>query len=176
MARGKGGRAYATLGIFAVGCQNRRPPTVKGSMSNSYSKVYLHYVWATKDREPVIAPHWRDRLTQYIRATCERAGGEVLAANTVANHVHLLLWIPLNVPIPTMAKAVKGASSRFVNTELDPMSTFRWQGSYSCHSVSNVMLPIVSRYIQNQQQRHADLDSIFEHGYPQFCSPEEDPT
>jgi putative transposase len=53
-------------------------------------------------------------------------------------------------------QAVKGASSRFVNTELRPGEFFKWQGSYAAFGVSPRDKKMVINYILNQKQHHAE--------------------
>ncbi len=56
-------------------------------MASTYLSLHYHLVFATKNREPLIAPEWRPRLHQYLGGTvmglgcvCENVGG-------VADHV-----------------------------------------------------------------------------------------
>lgn len=40
----------------------RNPPP----MPSTYTSLYYHLIFATKNREPVIAPAWRNRLHEYL--------------------------------------------------------------------------------------------------------------
>jgi len=39
-------------------------------MPNSHTEVYVHFVWATWDRKPLITPDIEPRLYNCIRARC----------------------------------------------------------------------------------------------------------
>jgi len=131
------------------------------SMASSFINVNVHFVWATRYRTCTIRPEWRRRLIRYIVSTMQRAGCRILAANVVADHVHVLAVVPAVLPLATVANMAKGASSRFVNSTLDPNGTFQWQDGYSATSVCGSCVLHVKRYIANQQQRHANLDQCF---------------
>ncbi|MFY7953369.1 MAG: IS200/IS605 family transposase [Armatimonadaceae bacterium] len=131
-------------------------------MANSLVKVYVHFVWTTRYRACTIHPDWRRPVIRYVVSAMQRIGCEVLAANAVANHFHLLVTMPAVHSMASVVNVAKGASSRFINTTLDPTGTFQWQNGYSAHSVSNTSLQHVKRYIGDQQRRHSDLDLDFE--------------
>ncbi len=135
-------------------------------MAESYSKVYVHLIWSTRYRAATIRPEWRRPISRYIVATLQRHRCEILAVSVVANHVHVLVWIPLDRSISAVGKTAKGASSHFVNSHLDQTKSFHWQEGFSAHSVSVYQLEQVKQYIRNQPIRHRDLDDHSESELP----------
>src|SRR5437763_17070158 len=105
-------------------------------MPRSHVRVYVHYVWATWDREPLIPQALKSRLYAVIRAASEKLGCEVYALGGMPDHVHLLLSLPATVTIADVAHDAKGASSRWMNDQPECRDTFRWQGRYGAFSVS----------------------------------------
>ena len=92
--------------------------------------LYVHLVWATWDKLPLITPEIERRLYRNIESEAQGQRCAVLALNGTDDHVHLLMSIPATISIADLVKQVKGVSSHFVNDELHPARDFKWQGSY----------------------------------------------
>ena len=117
--------------------------------------LFLHLVWATWDRLPMISPDIERYLYREIESEAIKMRCIVLALNGTANHVHVLLIIPTTVTIADLAKQIKGASSHFVNEVLNPEMPFKWQGSYGAFTVSRWDVDKIVAYVKNQKQHHA---------------------
>ena len=117
--------------------------------------LFLHLVWATWDRLPMISPDIERYLYREIESEAIKMRCIVLALNGTANHVHVLLIIPTTVTIADLAKQIKGASSHFVNEVLNPEMPFKWQGSYGAFTVSRWDVDKIVAYVKNQNQHHA---------------------
>jgi putative transposase len=106
--------------------------------------VYVHFVWATWDRAPVIAVAIEPRLYGAIRAKCLELKCEPMAIGGAEDHVHVLVRLHSTVAVATLAREMKGASSHLVSHELVGYAEgFRWQGSYGAFSVSHEHVPRV---------------------------------
>ena len=125
-------------------------------MREPYTQLYVHLVWATWDRLPMLDRQLQPRLYACIRAECEKLGAKLIAIGGVADHLHVLVRIPPTLAISTLAKQVKGASSHLVNQVVKPADTFKWQGGYGAFTVSKSAVPTVRAYIQNQEQHHRE--------------------
>jgi putative transposase len=123
-------------------------------MRHTKSEVYVHLVWATWDRLPLITPGLKPDLLACIRKECQRLGCETLALEAVADHVHLLVSLPLTIAVSDMVKQVKGSSSHLANRVLVAGSVFKWQGAYAAFSVSKNDLPALRTYVANQESHH----------------------
>ncbi len=125
-------------------------------MSRSHLRVYVHFVWATWDREPSIPGRLLPGLHAVIRAVCERRGCQVLAVGGMPDHVHLLVSLPATVTLAELAHDAKGASSRWMNEQAEVLDAFRWQGRYGVFSVSPHERSGIADYIRNQERHHAE--------------------
>ncbi len=125
-------------------------------MPHSHLRVYVHFVWATWDRLPLIPVELRARLYAIIREICGKRGCEVLAVGGMPDHLHLLVSIPATVTLADLIHDVKGATSRWLNQQPESGDGFRWQGSYGAFSVSPHERTRVVRYITDQEQHHAE--------------------
>ena len=128
--------------------------------------IYVHFVWATWDRLPLLTADIERRIHHAIAAKCTELGGELIALGGVADHVHLLVGLPATISLAEFIGSVKGASSHLATHEALPGGAFfKWQGAYGAVSVSPHLLPQVTAYIAHQKQHHADktLNPEWEH-------------
>ena len=125
-------------------------------MPKSHSVVFIHLVWSTWDRMPLITSEIKSLVFSALRKEAERLGCIVVAANGIADHVHLLLQLPATLCVADAAKHIKGASAFVVNQSGAASAHFKWQGSYSAFSVSRWDVRKVADYIANQETHHSN--------------------
>ena len=125
-------------------------------MPNSFTQLYIHFVWATWDRMPLISQEREERLHACILSECEALRCQPLAIGGIEDHVHVLVRMRASVSVAELAQQMKGASSHFVNHEMPGEMAFRWQGGYGALSVSNSHVKRVVRYIRNQKRHHTE--------------------
>lgn len=68
-------------------------------MPQSLANILVHLVFSTKDRQPVLQDEWRDDTHGYIGGIIRRCGGDLLAANSVSDHVHLFFPLPRTITV-----------------------------------------------------------------------------
>ena len=119
-----------------------------------YWRLFYHFVWTTKIREPLIAPHIKEPLYNAIAAKVIDLDGIAHAVGGIADHVHLVASVPPKIALSTFIGQVKGNSSHFVNHEIRPEYRFTWQDEYGVVSFGERHLGWVVRYTHNQEQHH----------------------
>ena len=124
-------------------------------MRAPYTQLYLHLVWATWDRLPLITDEIEPRLYAAIAQKCRQLKCVPLAIGGVADHVHLLVRLHTTVAVATLAKEVKGSSSHLVTHEIRPGEFFKWQGAYGAFTLRKEDVPVVQAYIERQKEHHA---------------------
>lgn len=133
-------------------------------MRRALNRVWVHFVWATWNRLPLIEP----RVYAAIRAKCEALKCPVVALGGAEDHVHLLVRLHAQVSQSDLMRDIKGASSHLVTHEITPDAFFKWQGAYGAFAVDAENLPRIVRYIECQKEHHRDntddacLENIFE--------------
>ena len=125
-------------------------------MRRNKQAMYLHLVWATWDREPLVTPDIERRIHRSIETEARGMGCDVLAIGGMPEHVHLVVKIPATVTIADLVKQVKGVSSHFAGETLGLKGSFKWQGTYGAFSVSRWDVDRVIGYVERQKQHHAD--------------------
>lgn len=127
-------------------------------MADSYHQIYIHYIFSTKNRQPLIQSYFEKRLWKYIAGIGNHQGFPVIAIGGTADHLHLLVSAsPKTSPSKTI-QSIKGSSSTWINdTFYSENRKFRWQSGYSAFSVSQSGLKKTIAYIQNQKVHHKKI-------------------
>ncbi len=122
-------------------------------MPSTYSSLHIHVVFSTKDRVPVIASEWRERLYAFIGGTVIRSEAIPEAIGGTENHIHLLLGIrPTHCPAD-LVREIKVASSRWIHGEIGRKRFARQQGN-GVFSVGPSTVAKVRGYIDRQEEHH----------------------
>lgn len=121
---------------------------------SSHAEVYVHFVWATWERQPLITVELQPRVYASIAHHAAALGARVIAIGGISDHVHLLARLPPTISIAEFIGRVKGASSHFVTHLLGTTEPFKWQGGYGAFSVSRRNVAAVRDYVLNQEIHH----------------------
>ena len=121
-----------------------------------YWRLFYHFVWGTRNREPLIAPEWEEQLHSVMAAKVTELGAFVYGVGGTEDHVHLVASVPPSIALSTFIGQVKGNSSHFVNHVLSPDTHFAWRSEYGVVSFGGKVLDVVVRYVKNQRQHHTD--------------------
>lgn len=128
-------------------------------MASTYSALYVHVVFATRGRAPMIADAWRQDLHNYIGGTVRGLGPKPMIVGGVADHVHILLSIRPSHVIADLVREIKRASSLW---GAERYNAFGWQGGYAALSVSPSAVESVTAYIARQEEHHRKVTSADE--------------
>ena len=131
-------------------------------MRRAKNGVFVHVVWATWDRLPLLVGESERAVHRSISAECARMRADVVAIGGVEDHVHLLVRLPTSLPVAKLAQQVKGASAHLVTHITTPDQFFKWQGAYGAFSVSLHDLDTVCAYIQHQREHHVSGSLVAE--------------
>jgi REP-associated tyrosine transposase len=137
-------------------------------MSHSFNKIWIHAIWATKNRQPLIRPDKEKIIHEFLRKELIDCGCRVRIINGMPDHVHLLFLLNREKSIAGVIKQVKGCSSHSVNEQNLLPEKFAWQTGYAAFSVSESQLEKVYHYIANQKARHRKQSFLQE--YEEFIA------
>ena len=127
-------------------------------MGNRSTRVelYVHLVWGTFGRQPLISVAVEAELFRVIAAKSLDLGCAPCAIGGTDDHLHLLARLHPSMSVARLVAEVKGISSHLVTHRLAPASFFRWQSGYGAFTVSSDDVPAVERYVLNQRLHHAN--------------------
>ena len=126
-------------------------------MSNTYSQISMHIVFAVKHREALIKTEFRHELFRYIYGIIEGKKQKSLSVNGTSDHVHIFAGIAPTIYIPDFVRDIKSDSSSFVNVNKLSRRPFHWQEGYGIFSHSYSNRDRVIKYILNQEQHHQKI-------------------
>jgi REP element-mobilizing transposase RayT len=120
----------------------------------SYVRVWIHAIWGTKNREPLLSKEIRPRVLNHIRENAKLKGIHIDRLNGYTDHLHCLLGLNADMTIGKTLQLMKGESAHWINNEkLTPLD-FEWANEYFAISVSESVLENVRTYIDSQEEHH----------------------
>ncbi len=123
-------------------------------MPQSLSKVFIHVVFSTKDREPWLNKTLRPSLHAYLATVTRDLGAEAFRVGGTADHVHLAATLPRTVTQANMVQLIKTSSTHWLKRQHKNLTRFAWQRGYGIFSIGKSQLPALIRYIENQEEHH----------------------
>ncbi|MES2649229.1 MAG: IS200/IS605 family transposase [Bacteroidota bacterium] len=124
-------------------------------MSQSLTKNYLHIVFSTKYRQPLIKAPNEEALHSYLGGTCRQLDCPVLAVGGYTDHIHILCMLSKKIALMTLLEKVKSHSSKWIKTQDESLYNFYWQDGYGAFSVSPGRVDRTINYIQKQHEHHS---------------------
>ena len=123
-------------------------------MPRSYTNLIYHFVFATKNRAPLITAEREERLYEYIGGIIRGLGGILLIVDGVEDHIHLLAKLRPDKSISDVLRDLKANSSGWMHDVFPDAADFSWQNGYGAFTVSESQVQRVSEYIARQKQHH----------------------
>jgi putative transposase len=123
-------------------------------MANTYTSLYYHVVFSTKNRIRCINPEREQRIWAYLGGVVRKHGMTALQVGGYEDHVHALIMALPNLALSQAVQFLKGESSKWMHEEFPELRSFVWQDGYGAFTVSKSNLPEVVRYIQKQREHH----------------------
>jgi len=119
-------------------------------MAHIYNLTYVHCVFSTKHRMPLIAEP--EKVWARLREVARTSKIKLLAVGGTSNHVHLLVSVPSTRAVSEVIRELKCNSSLRIRKW---NRLFSWQDGYGCMSVSPSAIASVQKYIERQNEHHA---------------------
>jgi len=133
-----------------------------------FIRVWIHAVWSTKNREPLLTAEIRKAVFDHILTNAKSKDIFISAINGYTDHVHCLISLGSEQTISKVIQLIKGESSFWINkTGLTPQK-FEWQDEYFSVSISESQLEKVRGYIDRQEEHHKTAS--FQQEYSEFIS------
>ena len=123
-------------------------------MANTFSQIYLQFVFAVKGRQSLIATENKEELHKYMTGLVQNRKAKMLAIHCMPDHVHLFVGFRPVMSISDFVKEIKVESNEFIKDKRWIKGKFNWQEGYGVFSYSHSHIDRVVKYILNQEIRH----------------------
>ncbi|MCM8538353.1 MAG: IS200/IS605 family transposase [Lentisphaeraceae bacterium] len=127
-------------------------------MAGTFTQLYYHIVFSTKERQDSISPTIETDLYKYIAGIIKNEECFLHAIGGTSNHIHILCSSPPKIALADLLKKIKGGSSTWLNKKFPAQNSFKWQAGYGAFSVSQSQVNIVKEYIKTQKEHHQKID------------------
>lgn len=123
-------------------------------MPNTFSQIYLQFVFAVKHRQSLIPAAHKEELHKYITGLVQNRKAKMLAVHCMPDHAHLFVGFKPTILIADFVKEIKVESNEFINDKKWAATKFSWQEGYGVFSYSHSHIDNVVKYVLNQEQHH----------------------
>lgn len=132
----------------------------------SFIKVYVQYVWSTKNRHHLLTDDIRSNVFKHIKENARTKNIYIDFINGYTDHVHCLISLNDDLNIGKIAQLIKGESSHWINKNKLTTDKFEWQDEYLAVGVGDDKIQSVRNYIAQQEEHHKIVSFLQE--YEQF--------
>ena len=126
-------------------------------MPQSLSRVLIHLVFSTKNREPLLTPAIQSELHPYLAGALDNMNCPSLRVGGVEDHVHLFFGLCRTLTIAQVVESVKTSSSKWIKSKGGGFAGFHWQSGYGAFSVSQSDADAVVAYVAEQERHHQKM-------------------
>jgi putative transposase len=119
-----------------------------------YIRVWLHLIWSTKYRVPVLTKDQRSAVFDHITMQAKEKNIRLDSIGGYLDHVHVLIALGPDQTIAKVVQLLKGESSHWVNMSRMLKGRFEWQEEYFAVSVGDSALQTLREYIRTQEDHH----------------------
>ena len=123
-------------------------------MADTFSQIYIQYVFAVKGRENLLEKPWRNEVFKYIAGIIKGKNQKSIIVDGVADHVHVFVGLKPAQNISDLIRDIKNNSSRFINEQNFVKGKFQWQEGYGAFSYAHSQIDNVYQYIARQEEHH----------------------
>ena len=122
--------------------------------THSYSRIWLHLIWETLSREPMLNRQAAAQASKFLTGYAEEKGIYMKINYFNAEHTHALIDLPTNKCVEDVIQLFKGGSSFWINDQKLLTNRFAWGKGYGAFSVSHSDVARVANYIARQEKHH----------------------
>jgi putative transposase len=123
-------------------------------MGQSLVKNYIHVIFSTKNRIPLIDKEIEIELHNYLAGICIKLDCHIIKVGGYNEHIHILCLLSKKVPLIKLIEELKSTSSKWIKSKGIKYQKFYWQGGYGAFSVNPTQINSVVEYISKQHEHH----------------------
>jgi putative transposase len=126
-------------------------------MGQSLVQNYIHIIFSTKKRIPLIHPPYENELQSYLGGICRDLECHPIKVGGYTDHIHILCMLSKIVALMKLIEEVKSHFSKWIKTKDESLKDFYWQDGYGAFSVNPSQIDAVVKYFDNQHNHHAKI-------------------
>src|SRR5690349_17582547 len=123
-------------------------------MKIDYFNLYIHFIFVTINRLPLIPEKNRVRIEKYVTGIVNNHDSRMYAVYANPEHMHFVTSKSSKLSEEVLATIVCESSQKFINDNSLCVGKFLWQESCAAFSVSRLDVDKVCKYILNQPEHH----------------------
>src|SRR5687767_10755146 len=123
-------------------------------MANTYTQLYVQFVFAVQNRISLIQPGWEEDLRKYITGITQNYKHKMIAINGMPDHLHVFVGLHPAQSISDFMRIMKGESSEWIISKKFVKGKFSWQEGYGAFSYGRSQIDQVYNYVINQKKHH----------------------
>jgi putative transposase len=123
-------------------------------MANTYTQLYIQFVFSVKCRRNLIKESFRDELEKFICGIIKNHKCKTYSIYCNPDHIHILVDMHPTLAPSKLMEHVKSGSSKWMNEKKFINGTFEWQDGYGAFTYSSSQIDRVVKYILNQPVHH----------------------
>ena len=131
-------------------------------MANTYTQIFYHVVFSTKNRVPCIAKERRADLYGYLWGIHKNLKCHLYRIGGVDDHVHILTSVHPTVALAEYVEQVKTSSTAWLRRERVFADWPGWQDGYGAFTASADDKDPLIEYIKGQEDHHQTVSFIEE--------------
>ena len=132
-------------------------------MRDTYSNIYLHIIFHTKNIHTPIEENDLPEVFRYIGGVIRASSGTAYVVGGRPDHIHILSSLPHTICLSDFVRGIKANTSRWIKGMHPRYKDFAWQSGYGAFSVSESCKETVINYILNQKEHHKIVSAYDEY-------------
>ena len=121
---------------------------------STFTQIYYHITFSSKNRKPVFDAARRDEMLKYIWGIVQNKKCRLYRINAVEDHVHLFTSVHPTVDLASLLRDIKTSTSSWIKRENIFPAFTHWQDGYGAFTKSHSEKDRVIAYIKAQEEHH----------------------
>src|SRR5579863_9072525 len=114
---------------------------------STYTQIYYHIVFSTKERIPALTADRREDLFRYTWGILKNKECHLYRIGGVEDHIHILTSVHPTICLADLVKEIKTSTNKWIKENAVFPKFTHWQDGYSAFTVSHGGKDTVIEYI-----------------------------
>lgn len=124
---------------------------------STYTQIYYHIVFSTKERIPALTADHREELFRYTWGILKNKNCHLYRIGGVEDHIHILTDLHPTISLADLVREIKTSTNKWIKENSVFPKFTHWQDGYSAFTISHSDKDAVIEYIKNQEHHHRKL-------------------